>query len=76
MILHLDNQLYKIWNRMSSGSYMAEPVKLIQIPKVGGSHCLPPANPLLFIKPKQLDYQINTIYSREFKYLCLIKRTA
>ena len=32
----LDNQLYKIWNRMSSGSYMAEPVKLIQIPKVGG----------------------------------------
>ena len=32
----LDNQLYKIWNRLSSGSYMAQPVKLVQIPKVGG----------------------------------------
>jgi RNA-directed DNA polymerase len=32
----LENQLYKIWNRLSSGSYMAEPVKLVQIPKAGG----------------------------------------
>ena len=33
---NLKDELYKIWNRMSSGSYMASPVKLIQIPKLGG----------------------------------------
>ncbi len=31
-----ESQLYKLWNRLSSGSYMAQPVKLVQIPKVGG----------------------------------------
>ena len=28
--------LYRIWNRMSSGSYMPPPVKLVEIPKKGG----------------------------------------
>jgi RNA-directed DNA polymerase len=28
--------LYKIWNRMSSGSYMPPPVKRVEIPKKGG----------------------------------------
>ncbi|MES2214774.1 MAG: group II intron reverse transcriptase/maturase [Pseudomonadota bacterium] len=32
----LDNQIYKIWNRMSSGSYMAQPVLLVKIPKAKG----------------------------------------
>ena len=32
----LDNQLYKIWNRMTSGSYIAQPVLLVQIPKAKG----------------------------------------
>lgn len=32
----LKNNLYKIWNRMSSGSYMPAPVKLVEIPKSGG----------------------------------------
>jgi RNA-directed DNA polymerase len=32
----LDNQIYKIWNRMSSGSYMATPVLLVKIPKAKG----------------------------------------
>lgn len=30
------NYLYKLWNRMSSGSYMPPAVKLIEIPKKGG----------------------------------------
>ncbi len=30
------DKLYKIWNRLSSGSYMAQPVKLVDIPKVNG----------------------------------------
>ena len=30
------NHLYKIWNQMSSGSYMPPPVKLIEIPKKWG----------------------------------------
>jgi RNA-directed DNA polymerase len=32
----LKDNLYKIWNRMSSGSYMLPPVKLVEIPKSGG----------------------------------------
>lgn len=31
-----ENQIYKIWNRMSSGSYMAAPVLLVEIPKAKG----------------------------------------
>jgi len=30
------NHLYRVWNQMSSGSYMPPPVKLVEIPKKGG----------------------------------------
>ncbi len=33
---NLKANLYKIWNRMSSGCYMPPPVKLVEIPKSGG----------------------------------------
>ena len=33
---NLKNNLYKLWNRMSSGSYMPKPVKLVDIPKSDG----------------------------------------
>ena len=33
---NLDKELYKIWNRMSSGSYIPQPVLLVNIPKVKG----------------------------------------
>lgn len=33
---NLLNNLYKIWNRMSSGSYFPQPVKEVVIPKAGG----------------------------------------
>jgi RNA-directed DNA polymerase len=32
----LDNNLYRIWNRMSSGSYVPPPVKRVMIPKADG----------------------------------------
>jgi group II intron reverse transcriptase/maturase len=32
----LKGNLYKIWNRMSSGSYFPPPVRLVEIPKAGG----------------------------------------
>lgn len=32
----LENNLYKLWNRMSSGSYFPAPVKVVEIPKKGG----------------------------------------
>ena len=37
----LKNNLYKIWNRMSSGSYFPPPVRAVEIPKPhgGGSAC-------------------------------------
>ena len=31
------DNLYKLWNRMVSGSYMPAPVKAVDIPKPGGS---------------------------------------
>jgi RNA-directed DNA polymerase len=30
-----DKHLYRIWNRMSSGSYFPPPVKAVEIPKPG-----------------------------------------
>ena len=32
----LQNNLYKLWNRMSSGSYFPPPVRAVSIPKKGG----------------------------------------
>lgn len=32
----LRNNLFKLWNRMSSGSYFPPPVKAVEIPKAGG----------------------------------------
>jgi RNA-directed DNA polymerase len=32
----LGNNLYKIWNRMSSGTYFPPPVMAVEIPKAGG----------------------------------------
>ena len=33
---NLKGNLYKLWNRMSSGSYFPKPVKLVEIPKSNG----------------------------------------
>jgi len=33
---NMSDNLYKLWNRMSSGSYFPQPVKLVEIPKSGG----------------------------------------
>ena len=32
----LKGNLYKIWNRMSSGAYFPPPVRLVEIPKANG----------------------------------------
>jgi group II intron reverse transcriptase/maturase len=34
--VHLKDNLYKIWNRMSSGSYFPPPVRTVDIPKSDG----------------------------------------
>jgi hypothetical protein len=33
---NLKNNLYKIWNRMTSGTYFPKPVKAVEIPKKDG----------------------------------------
>src|SRR5712691_4206281 len=33
---NLKGNLYKLWNRMSSGSYFPPPVRAVEIPKAGG----------------------------------------
>ena len=35
-----DRNLYRIWNRMSSGSYFPPPVRVVEIPKEGGKRRL------------------------------------
>jgi len=32
----LENNLYRLWNRMASGSYFPPPVRRVEIPKVNG----------------------------------------
>jgi RNA-directed DNA polymerase len=32
----LENNLYKLWNRLASGSWMPPPVKRVEIPKADG----------------------------------------
>lgn len=32
----LRNNLYKVWNRMSSGTYFPPPVRAVEIPKASG----------------------------------------
>ena len=34
--MNLKDNLYRIWNKMSSGSYFPQPVKLVEIPKKSG----------------------------------------
>jgi group II intron reverse transcriptase/maturase len=36
----LKDNLYKLWNRMSSGSYLPGPVRAVEIPKKGGTRVL------------------------------------
>jgi group II intron reverse transcriptase/maturase len=37
---NLSNNLYRLWNRMSSGSYFPGPVRAVEIPKKGGTRIL------------------------------------
>ena len=34
---NLKNNLFKLWNRMSSGSYFPKPVLIVEIPKFDGA---------------------------------------
>jgi RNA-directed DNA polymerase len=36
----VSNNLYRLWNRMSSGSYFPGPVRAVEIPKKGGTRVL------------------------------------
>jgi group II intron reverse transcriptase/maturase len=38
--VNVKNNLYKLWNRMSSGSYFPGPVRAVEIPKKGGIRVL------------------------------------
>ena len=38
----LRNNLYKLWNRISSGSYFPGPVRGVEIPKIMGKACVCP----------------------------------
>ena len=57
---NLRNNLYKIWNRMSSGSYMPPPVRTVAIPKkTGGERVLG--------VPSVSDRVAQTVWKRYFE---------
>jgi len=43
----LRNNLYRIWNRMSSGTYFPPPVKAVEIPKPNGGGTRIPGVPTM-----------------------------
>ncbi|MFM0162511.1 group II intron reverse transcriptase/maturase [Paraburkholderia sediminicola] len=49
----LKNNLYRIWNRMSSGSYMPPPVLRVDIPKAGGAGTRPLGIPTISVRIAQ-----------------------
>src|SRR4051812_21462809 len=53
----LGNNLYKVWNRMSSGSYFPPPVRAVSIPKPqGGGERMSafPPSPIAWLRPSRL----------------------
>jgi retron-type reverse transcriptase len=38
--VNVKDNLFKLWNRMSSGSYFPGPVRAVEIPKKGGTRVL------------------------------------
>jgi RNA-directed DNA polymerase len=38
--MRLNDNLYRLWNRMASGSYFPGPVRAVEIPKKGGTRIL------------------------------------
>jgi RNA-directed DNA polymerase len=60
--IKLEDNLYKLWNRLPSGSYFPPPVKRVEIPKEGGTRLLGIYNcdTLLEVKlsrPQKADFQ-------------------
>src|SRR5712671_328481 len=50
----LQNNLYKLWNRMSSGSYFPPPVRAVSIPKKSGGQMPTVADRVAQMVVKQL----------------------
>jgi hypothetical protein len=48
---NLSGNLYKLWNRMSSGSYFPPPVRRVDIPKAGGGTRLLDCNSCRSLRP-------------------------
>jgi retron-type reverse transcriptase len=47
----LENNLYKLWNRMASGSYLPPAVRRVEIPKSGGGPLCQESCPLGLTHP-------------------------
>ena len=59
----LQNNLYKLWNRMSSGSYFPPPVRAVPIPKkTGGSGSNIPGR-LLWLQAEEIGARCRGCYA-------------
>jgi retron-type reverse transcriptase len=52
--VRLADNLYKLWNRLSSGSYMPPPVRPVDIPKANGGTRPVGVPRSLIVSPKRL----------------------
>jgi len=58
---HRSKHLYKLWNRMSSGSYFPPPVKEVEIPKKDGS-VRKLGVPTISDRVGQIEIQLPTVF--------------
>ena len=63
----LSNNLYELWNRLSSGSYFPLPVRRVDIPKVMAERARWAFQRLLTVSPRKLSVAIwSRVWSRCF----------
>ena len=59
------NNLYKLWNRMSSGSYFPSPVRMVEIPKDGGRGTRVLGVPCVADRVAQASWRGSDVYSNQ-----------
>src|ERR1039457_4573450 len=62
----LKDNLYKLWNRMSSGSYFPGPVRAVEIPKKGGVRVLGIPNVVDRVAQTVIRVVLEPVVDKEF----------
>ncbi len=72
---NLKGNLYKIWNRMSSGCYLPPPVKLVEIPKSNGGGKRPLGIPKLLSYYSVLQTVLGMLFPKRISVKQIISQS-